>query len=48
MDNANDSHEGQTDQQTSPRGDTIPSPDVNYVRNEDDGSFGEDKPLIPP
>lgn len=47
MGDGNDSQEGENDQ-TAPTGDALTSANVDYAQNEDDSSFGEDKPLIPP
>ena len=46
-----DDGNGNQDQQGTipPTGDVTPTTsDVDYARNEDDSSYGDDKPLIPP
>ena len=50
MDDGNGNQEERNDQQgTIPTtGGVTPTSDVDYARNEDDSSYGDDKPLIPP
>ena len=50
MDDGNGNQEERNDQQGTipPTGDVTPVSDVDYARNEDDSSYGDDKPLIPP